>query len=173
MIRLTTATLVRLRDRLRERGARASLPLQGVPASQDELMAAVITAEYGPLCEVMYLMMAADGQIAGAERDVIRGAMRELDARVRSVHVEAMLSDAAAALEAEGREARLQHLGATLGEDPTRAEAAFQLAAAVAAADDVLAPEEKALLRDLGGVLGIRPRGPGSSSTHWRRWTIW
>jgi hypothetical protein len=66
-----------------------------------------------------------------------------------------MLSDAAAALEAEGREARLQHLGATLGEDPTRAEAAFQLAAAVAAADDVLAPEEKTLLRDLGGVLGI------------------
>ncbi len=155
MIRLTTATLVRLRDRLRERGARASLPLQGVPASQDELMAAVIAAEYGPLCEVMYLMMAADGHIAGAERDVIRGAMRELDARVRSVHVEAMLSDAAAALEAEGREARLQHLGATLGEDPTRAEAAFQLAAAVAAADDVLATEEKALLRDLGGVLGI------------------
>ena len=131
------------------------MPLQGVPASQDELLAAVIAAEYGPLCEVMYLMMAADGRIAGAERDVIRGAMRELDARVRSVHVEAMLSDAAAALEAEGRDARLQHLGATLGEDPTRAEAAFQLAAAVAAADDVLAPEEKTLLRDLGGVLGI------------------
>jgi tellurite resistance protein len=155
VIRLTTATLVRLRDRLRERGARASLPLQGVPASQDELLAALITAEYGPLCEVMYMMMAADGRIAGAERDVIRGAMRELDARIRSVHVEAMLSDAAAALEAEGREGRLQHLGATLGEDPARAEAAFQLAAAVAAADDVLAPEEKVLLRDLGGALGI------------------
>jgi hypothetical protein len=66
-----------------------------------------------------------------------------------------MLADAARTLEAEGREQRLQELGMLLGDDPPRAEAAFQLAAAVAAADDMLAPEEKALLRDLGGALGI------------------
>ena len=157
MIRLTTSTLVKLRDRLRESGARPSLPMSDVPASPDQMLAALITASFGPLCEAMYIMMAADGNIAGAERDVIRGALRELDARIRSVHVEAMLSDASRALAEQGRARRLEELGATLADDPPRADAAFQLAAAVAAADDVLAPEEKEVLKELGTALAIPP----------------
>lgn len=155
MIRLTTSTLVQLRDRLREGGARPSLPMSGVPASPDELLAALLMASFGPLCEAMYIMMAADGTLAGAERDVIRGALRELDARIRSVHVDAMLAEAARALTEEGRTRRLEELGFILADDPARADAAFQLAAAVAAADDVLAPEEKEVLKELGIALAI------------------
>jgi hypothetical protein len=155
VIRLTTSTLVKLRDRLRESGARPSLPMSVAPASPDELLAALLTASFGPLCEAMYIVMAADGIIAGAERDVVRGALRELDARIRSVHVDAMLAEAARALTEEGRARRLEELGFALADDPARADAAFQLAAAVAAADDVLAPEEKVVLKELGTALGI------------------
>ena len=36
-----------------------------------EMMNAV--AEYGPLCEAMYLMMSADGKISNDEREVLKG----------------------------------------------------------------------------------------------------
>ena len=155
MLRLTTATLVKLRDRLRERGARPSMALGGMPASYDELLAATIASDYGPLCEVMYIMMAADGVVAGVERDVLRGALRELDPRIRSAHVEAMLAEAATALETEGRARRFYEIAQALEGDPARAEAAFQLAAAVAVADDVLAAQEKEVMKELGEALGI------------------
>ncbi len=129
--------------------------LPGGATSIDEVVASELADLYGPLCEAMYVMMAADGSIAGAERDVIRGALRELDERVRSVHVEAMLAHAAAALASEGRARRVQMIAQEIGDDRARAEAAFLLAAAVAFADDTFVQQEKEVLNELSAALGI------------------
>src|SRR5262249_32082485 len=92
---------------------------------------AILARDYGPLCEAMYLVMAADGQLASEERDVIRGALRELDDRIRSRHVEAMVRDAHEALARDGWDARLASISERIGNDKVRAEAAILLAAAV------------------------------------------
>jgi hypothetical protein len=154
VIRLTTGTLGRLRDRLRERGARPSVVLAGTP---DTMLAAELAETYGPLCEVMYAMMTVDEEVAPAERDVVRGALRDLDERILSVHVEAMLADAAHRIASEGRDARMRAIAAELAGEPTRAEAAFLLAAAVAYADDRIVQGEKALLNDLATQFAIAP----------------
>ena len=161
MIRLTTATLTKLRERLRDRGSRPSLSEPGAPVS-DQQLAAGLAEEYGPLCDVMHVMMASDGEIAGAERDVIRGALREMDARIRSVHVEAMLSAAARRLDARGRDGRIADLASQLADDPVRAEAAFMLAAAVAFADDKIVQDEKDVLNQLALAFRI-DRGRASA----------
>lgn len=155
MIRLPTAAVAALRDRLRERGTRPSLSLPIPAGSVDDLLEATFVEQYGPLCEAMYLLMAADGQITGAERDVIRGAMRELDDRIRSRHVEAMLTASAEALLREGWDARLRAIGDAIGEDPARADAAILLAAAVAYADGEIAPAENDVMASLMEVLGV------------------
>jgi hypothetical protein len=153
VIRITTGTLAKLRDRLRDRGMRASVAMSS--GSHDQALATELADTYGPLCEAMYVMMAADGTIAGAERDVLRGAMRELDERVRSVHVEAMLSRAAAAVASQGAAERIRALAREIGDDRARAEAAFLLAAAVAYADDTVVLAEQQALQALAEALAI------------------
>ncbi len=155
MIRITTGTLAKLRDRLRDRGTRPSVAMSA--GSHDQALATELADTYGPLCEAMYVMMAADGEIAGAERDVVRGAMRELDERIRSVHVEAMLARAAAAFASQGGPARVRALAEEIGDDRARAEAAFLLAAAVAYADDTVVLIEKQVLQALSTALAIAP----------------
>ncbi|HEX3771276.1 MAG TPA: hypothetical protein VHV30_10445, partial [Polyangiaceae bacterium] len=93
MIWLSTSTVARLRDQLRTRGQRPSIALGDVSNLEPEAAElAVVAAEYGPICEAMYLMMSADGKIAKEERDVLKGAIRNLsDDSVRSVHIEALL----------------------------------------------------------------------------------
>lgn len=154
MIRLPTAALAALRNRLAERGARASLLPRGA-GTEDELLEQSILEEYGPLSDAMYLMMAADGELSGAERDVIRGALRELDDRVRSRHVEALLAASAESLQRAGRDACYAALGEALAGDTTRAEAALLLAAAVAYADGEIAGAEDAAMAELMRVLGV------------------
>ena len=74
MIWLSNSTLARLRDQLLESGGRPS----SVGAPTEDAVAAELQAEYAPLCEAMYLMMAADGEVGGVEREVLRGALRNL-----------------------------------------------------------------------------------------------
>ena len=153
---LKKSTLMRLRDQLRERGQQPSvrLPVANLPPQAMELLA--VTAEYGALCEAMYMMMAADGKVTEAERDVLKGALRTLtEDSVRSVHIEAMLDSATKRLVAEGRETRLAAVIDALCKDPVKAEVALVLAAAVAFADDVLHPEEDAFLQRLAEGLHI------------------
>lgn len=115
-----------------------------------------LVAEYGPLCEAMYLMMSADGAVGNEEREVLKGALRNLagDA-IRSTHIESMLAAAAKRVDDEGREARLKQVVAGLHEDKARAEVAFVLAAAIAFADNAIADEENETLNDLAEGLGI------------------
>lgn len=115
-----------------------------------------MTAEYGPLCEAMYLMMSADGKVSNDEREVLKGALRNLSGdQIRSVHIEAMLDAAAKHVAEEGREKRFKDVIVSLHEDTARAEVAFILAAAIAFADNAIANEENETLNMLAEGFGI------------------
>jgi tellurite resistance protein len=155
MIWLSNSTIARLRDQLRTRGQRPTLaPEPGVSPEVREMLQ--VTAEYGPLCEAMFLMMSADGKIADDEREVLKGALRNLSGdEIRSVHIDAMLDAAQKSVADEGRDKRMEEVASSLREDPARAEVAFVLAAAIAFADNAIADEENETLNDLAEGLGI------------------
>jgi uncharacterized tellurite resistance protein B-like protein len=155
MIKLSPEALVKIRDRLREQGARPSLVIPNIKAPIDVVEAMQVVEEYGPLCDAMFLMMSADGKVAESEREVLKGALRELDTRIRSSHIESMLDAASRRLAADGREKRIRDVAEALSEDPVRGEIAFLLAAAVAFADDEIADEENEMLNDFAEALGI------------------
>ena len=115
-----------------------------------------IVAEYGSLCEAMYLMMTADGNIGNEEREVLKGALRNLSGdTIRSAHIESMLDAAGKRVVDEGRETRMKAVVSSLHEDMARAEVAFVLAAAIAFADNAIADEENETLNELAEGLGI------------------
>jgi uncharacterized tellurite resistance protein B-like protein len=157
MIWLSSSTIARLRDQLRARGQRPSIALPiSVNVSPEAVELLAVAAEYGPLCEGMYLMMSADGKISHDEREVLKGALRSLsNDTVRSVHIEALVDQAAKHVAEQGRETRLRQVIARLHEDPARAEVAFVLAAAIAFADNAIADEENETLNALAEGLGI------------------
>jgi uncharacterized tellurite resistance protein B-like protein len=154
MIWLSTSTLVRLRDQLRARGQRPSVVSTGASPEAAEL--AVITAEYGPLCDAMYLMMSADGDVSGEEREVLKGALRNLsNDEIRSVQIEALLDAAKQRIAASGRDTVFHEIMETLNGDTARGEVTFVLAAAIAFADNAVADEENELLNTFAEGLGI------------------
>jgi tellurite resistance protein len=157
MLWLSSSTIARLRDQLRARGERPSLVVNdpsSLSVDAAELLAA--TAEYGPLCEAMYLMMSADGKISSEERSVLKGALLSLsNESLASTYIEAMVDAAAKNAALAGRERRLNEVAADLHSDPERAEVAFVLAAAVAFADGAIADEENETLSELAAKLGI------------------
>ncbi len=115
-----------------------------------------ILTEYGPLCEAMYLMMSADGKVGNDERDVLKGALRNLSGdTIRTAHMEAMLDAAGKHVVDQGRTARMQEVVTALHEDRARAEVAFVLAAAIAFADNAIADEENETLNQFAEGLGI------------------
>jgi uncharacterized tellurite resistance protein B-like protein len=159
MIWLSNSTLQKLRDQLKKRGLRPSIALSpaegGGPASQDaETMLAL--AEYGPLCEAMYLMMSADGHVTDDERQVLRGALKNLsDDQLRGAQIDRLLSTAQKNVEEHGRDTRMKEVILALHEDRARAEVAFVLAAAIAFADNAIADQENETLNSLAEGLGI------------------
>jgi tellurite resistance protein len=156
MIWLSNSTLARLRDQLKARGQRPSIvaPDPSLPPESVELMN--VLAEYGPLCEAMYLMMSADGRISNEERDVLKGALRNLSGdAIRSAHMEAMLDESGKHVAEQGRDERMKQVVTALHEDRARAEVAFVLAAAIAFADNAIADEENETLNALAEGLGI------------------
>jgi uncharacterized tellurite resistance protein B-like protein len=156
MIWLSNSTLVRLRDQLQARGQRPSIVATEPGMTPDDVELMNMKAEYGPLCEAMYLMMSADGKVSNEEREVLKGALRNLSGdAIRGVHIEAMLAEAVKNVESSTREARLKEVVAQLHEDKTRAEVAFVLAAAIAFADSAIADEENETLNELADGLGI------------------
>lgn len=158
-LRLTRARLEHLRDSLRQRGQRPSIVVTGPRTSAELIEAMAVVEEYGPICEAMYLMMAADDKVVNVEREVLRGALDVLsNGRVRSIHMEAMLDAAARRCSQEGRDLRLDKVIEQLAGDTARAEATVVLAAAVAAADARIVPEESAVLERLFKGLGIDPK---------------
>src|SRR5690349_3382435 len=113
MLKIDTASIAALRDRLLETGGAPSVLASGSdainmaahPLHGDEEAAQLFDACF----EGMYLMLAADGSIGNEERDLLRGAIRELTANaVRSAQIDAMCASAADRYEKEGAEARLK-----------------------------------------------------------------
>lgn len=152
MLKLGEHAARTLSARLRDRGAPASLRK---PDGLDALDDAVLIEEYAPLCEVMYLLMIADGEVAESERDVLRGALRRLDDRIHARHFASMLKRAEQRHAEDGADARLRAVAAELAPDPVRAEVAYVLAAAVAWADDDVTISENSALEDLADALGV------------------
>lgn len=152
MLKLSPEKLQALSARLRDRGAPASVAR---PITSDDPVSEMIVHEYGPMCEVMFLAMSADGTIDQAERDVIRGALRELDDRIHTPHFDTMLERAAARMAAEGRTERLAAVAKDLADDPVRGEVSYVLAAAIAYADNDMSMDENVFLNDLADALGI------------------
>jgi uncharacterized tellurite resistance protein B-like protein len=156
MIWLSNSTIARLRDQLRASGQRPSLALDEGPLTAEAAEQATAKAEYGPICEAMFLMMSADGKVTPQEREVLKGALRNLSGdTIRSVYIEAMLDDAAKNATEQGREPRLRDVLTTLQEDKSRAEVTFVLAAAIAFADNAIADEENDMLNAFAEGLGI------------------
>lgn len=155
MIWLSNSTLSRLRDQLRARGQRPSIA-GPAGATPDDIETLMLLAEYGGLAEAMFLMMSADGQVGVEEREVLRGALRNLSSdTLRSAMIDQMLDDAAKKLADHGREKRMAEVASELREDPERAEVAFVLAAAIAFADNTIADEENEAIATLAQGLGI------------------
>jgi tellurite resistance protein len=162
-MKLKTKTIVRLRDALLLSGRRPSL----VASSAYETLTReglLSPEEVGalnrvdPLAETMFLMMAADNKVTEAERDAVRGAIRGLtDSGLRTGTINVMLENYQRRLVEDGREERLRQIAETIAEEPTEAESAFALAAAVALADDEVADEENALINQLSEWFGIPP----------------
>ena len=152
---LSDSTVARLRDQLRARGQRPSIVLDAnVTADVAETMN--LLAEFGPICEAMYLMMSADGTVSNDERDVLKGALRNLSGdTLRSIHIESMLDAASKKIAEDGREKRMQETIHALHEDAARSEVAFVLAAAIAFADNAIADEENETLNAFAEGLGI------------------
>jgi DnaJ-domain-containing protein 1 len=156
MIWLSNSTLARLRDQLRTKGQRPSLAAPAPNMSKDAVEMMQVLAEYGPLCEAMYLMMSADGKVTNDEREVLKGALRNLSGdALRSAHIEAMLDAASKHIAEHGREKRMQEVVASLHDDKVRGEVAFVLAAAIAFADNAIADEENETLNAMAEGLGI------------------
>ena len=156
---LDQTTILELRDRLLASGRRPTAVLSDAyeTLAREGLLGPEESAALGwvePVAEAMFLALAADGTIAEPERDVLRGAVRDLtDGAVRSGTIAVMLESLERRLADEGRAARLGALADVLaGQD---AEAAFALAAAVALADGAVSPEEGELMVELGIRLGV------------------
>ena len=160
-MKLETTTIRRLRDALVQSGRRPSVVLSSayeILARQGMLSPEESAAlnRVDPLAETMFLMMSADGKVEDAERDAVRGAIRGLtDNLLRSGTINVMLENYGQRLEEQGRDARLQEIADEIAEEPTEAEGAFALAAAVALADDEIAEAENEFINQLAEWFGI------------------
>jgi tellurite resistance protein len=111
-----------------------------------------------PLAETMFLMMAADGKLTPDEHDAVRGGIRGLtDDVLRTGTIKVMLENYQRRLEEEGRDERLHQIAESIANEPSEAESAFALAAAVALADDDVSEEENAFINQLASWFGISP----------------
>lgn len=151
---LTVEKLENLRERLKKLGNRHSMRF---PSASLHIVEIMTTLEnYGPFCEAMYLMMAADGRVLNVEREVLRGALEIVGSgQVRTAHMEAMLDAAAKASATQGTERRLEAVVDALRGDPIKAELCVVMCAAIAVADEQVTDEEQELLERLAKGLGI------------------
>ena len=159
---LDSDALTRLRDELLQRGGRKSLAPElgeSVLARGSAAEVQAIMQRVAPLCEVLYLLMVADGESDADEQDLLRGAIRALtDGALRTSAIDALLRRFEGALLAHGREQRLAQVAAQLTADREDAEAAFMLAAVMTIADRSSSLVERAMLAELRELLGISPQ---------------
>lgn len=166
-MKIQTVTIERLRDALLQSGRRPSVVLSSAyeTLTREGLLSpeeSSALSRVDPLAEAMYLMMSADGKLAEAERDAVRGAIRGLtNDLLRSGTINVMLENYAERLSQQGRDARLQEIAEEIAHEKSEAEAAFALSAAVALADDEVTDDENAFINQLAEWFGIAPERAG------------
>jgi len=159
MIQLQPKTLQRIRDQLLADGQAPSIGFR--PGMENKPVDPFDTddearARFEALVEAMYLMMTADDDIGTEEKEVLRGAVRDLTANaVRSAHIEKLLERFGESRKNEGWEKRLAAISGVLKGEKVLGEAAFVLAAAVAFADEDIKDEENELINQIAEALGI------------------
>jgi uncharacterized tellurite resistance protein B-like protein len=160
-MKLKTITIERLRDALLQSGRRPSVVLSSAyeTLTREGLLSpeeAGALNRVDPLAEAMFLMMSADGEVADAEKDAVRGAIRGLtDNLLRTGTINVMLENYQKRLEEQGRDARLQEIASEIAEETSEAEGAFALSAAIALADDRITDEENEFINKLAEWFGI------------------
>jgi uncharacterized tellurite resistance protein B-like protein len=98
------------------------------------------------LVEAMFLAAAADGDFSAVERAHFVKSVESLtDGRIAPAKLEALVSNATAALEREGREARLSSVKARLPDSGSR-KVALSLIIQVTAADGIIRTSERELI---------------------------
>ena len=155
-IKIETPAIKSLRERLLETGGAPSL-LAGEPdAAQVRGGAQDAVALLESTIEAMVIMLAADGQTTNEERDLLRGAVRELTAGgIRSAQIDKIFDASIARIKASGAEARLAAVAEVLKKEVIAAEAAFVLSAAMAFADQEIADSENDTLNTFADLLGL------------------
>jgi tellurite resistance protein len=143
--------VLRLRDRLVERGVPSVSPGRAALSDSDALV-----QRLRPFVRVMLLVMTADGEVHDSERDAVRGAVRTLtDGHASSAVIDRLLSELEVDVRALGRQRCLEQSAAQLCGSRDDAELALVLTAAVAAADGDGAVSEWPLVVELAELLGI------------------
>jgi tellurite resistance protein len=158
--RLDLDALDGLRRTLIERGEapRRARPFGSLVPKLGSLALQALVERVAPFCEVLYLMMVADGTCDLAERDVLRGVATMLSGdQLPGAELDILLEQFEAGYLAEGIEARLESVTNWLAADRDDAEAAFTLAAVMAVADRRVDASEHRILEDLRELLGISP----------------
>jgi tellurite resistance protein len=103
----------------------------------------------------MFLAAAADGEFSDVERSHFLQSVESLtDGRRAKPKLEALLDQAATALDKDGRDARLQSVKQRLPE-PSARRVALSLAIQVAAADGIIRTSERELILETAEALEI------------------
>jgi tellurite resistance protein len=112
-------------------------------------------AKLEALVEMMFLAAAADGEFSEVERSHFVQSVESLtDGRLAKPKLEALLDQAATALDKDGRDARLQSVKQRLPE-PSARRVALSLAIQVAAADGIIRTSERELILETAEALEI------------------
>ncbi|HEY1537350.1 MAG TPA: TerB family tellurite resistance protein [Polyangiaceae bacterium] len=107
------------------------------------------------LVEVMFLAAAADDDFSDVEREHFVKSVESLtDGRIARAKLDALVADATAALEREGREARLASVKTRLPDAASR-KVALSLAIQVTAADGIIRTSERELILETAEALEI------------------
>jgi uncharacterized tellurite resistance protein B-like protein len=151
---MSNKRIERLRDKLVDRGMASLRP--SLPPTEPGPEALAMLQRVRPFAEAMYLVLAAEHDIAERERNVLRGALRTLtDGVLSTASMETMLGNFERARERDGVDVRLDALAAALYGDPSDAELALGLMAAAAEADGRLGASEQSIILALGERLGV------------------
>lgn len=112
-----------------------------------------------PFAEVMYLVVAADDEIAAEEITALVSALEILTAgQVTRAELTSIVDGFVESIPRGATEARLTRLGAQLGGDREDREMAFTLAAVMALADDRVVENESQVLEWAQQAFGISTR---------------
>jgi tellurite resistance protein len=112
-----------------------------------------------PFAETMFIVMAADEDLAPTERTALNGAIHILaGGATPAAQIDAMIDRFQQDLDVQGAEARLAGIGVRFGTDREDREIAFTLAAAMALADEELDWRENQTLLWIQEYFGLSSR---------------